>query len=363
MRERSRIIACAWDFDKTLIPGDMQAPMFREYGINAADFWRTINSYPKQFLAKGIRLSETLAYFNCLLMLVKQGRCPGLSKAKLMAYGQQLHFFPGIPEIFTRLNEEITRNEAFQSLGITLEHYVISSGHVETIRGSLVAPYMETIFASEFLEGEMFDCARELCRKEQESLEKQKSEISNSPDAVGPEDQNSQKESEDNSLQIPLKNHEGESFLGEKEREIQQVAYIVDTTQKTRCLFEINKGCNKNASLDVNATIDAESRRIPFKNMIYIADGPSDAAAFAVVRGHGGKAYAVYNPEVEREFEQSDRMLAEGRVDAYGPADYREGSVTTKWLHLHVQKIAQRIVDEEAAFIEKSQKKPPAHIN
>lgn len=363
MGERSRVIACVWDFDKTLIPGDMQVPMFREYGINASDFWRTINAYPKQFLAKGIRLSETLAYFNCLLMLVKQGRCPGLSKAKLAAYGERLQFFPGIPEIFTYLREEVSQNETFRALGITLEYYVISSGHVETIRGSLVAPYMESIFASEFLEGEMDICARELCRKEQNLL-KNHEFIENTQQNLGNAKGRSTLEGNENdALQIPLKNGEGELFFGDKEQEIQQVAYIVDTTQKTRCLFEINKGCNKNASLDVNATMDAESRRVPFKNMIYIADGPSDAAAFAVVRGHGGKAYAVYNPEVEREFEQSDRMLAEGRVDAYGPADYREDSVTAKWLRLHVQKIAQRIVDEEEAFIEKSLKKPPIHIN
>ena len=30
------IIACIWDFDKTLIPGYMQAPLFRRYGIDEA---------------------------------------------------------------------------------------------------------------------------------------------------------------------------------------------------------------------------------------------------------------------------------------------------------------------------------------
>ncbi len=28
------IIACVWDFDKTLIPAYMQAPLFRRYGID-----------------------------------------------------------------------------------------------------------------------------------------------------------------------------------------------------------------------------------------------------------------------------------------------------------------------------------------
>ena len=33
------IIACVWDFDKTLIPAYMQAPLFRLYGVDEATFW------------------------------------------------------------------------------------------------------------------------------------------------------------------------------------------------------------------------------------------------------------------------------------------------------------------------------------
>ena len=32
---RQNIVACIWDFDKTLIPGYMQAPIFKAYGIDA----------------------------------------------------------------------------------------------------------------------------------------------------------------------------------------------------------------------------------------------------------------------------------------------------------------------------------------
>jgi hypothetical protein len=33
------IIACIWDFDKTLIPDYMQSPLFRRYGVDEATFW------------------------------------------------------------------------------------------------------------------------------------------------------------------------------------------------------------------------------------------------------------------------------------------------------------------------------------
>jgi len=35
------IIACIWDFDKTLIPEYMQTPVFRRYGVDEATFWAT----------------------------------------------------------------------------------------------------------------------------------------------------------------------------------------------------------------------------------------------------------------------------------------------------------------------------------
>ena len=47
------IIACIWDFDKTLIPGYMQAPLFRRYGIDEANFWaetnKLVETYKNQF--------------------------------------------------------------------------------------------------------------------------------------------------------------------------------------------------------------------------------------------------------------------------------------------------------------------------
>ena len=40
--------------------------------------------------------------------------------------------------------------------------------------------------------------------------------------------------------------------------EISQVGMTVDNTIKTRCIFEINKGSNKNPSISVNTSIPHE---------------------------------------------------------------------------------------------------------
>ena len=333
MNEPSHVIACVWDFDNTLIPGYMQVPMFKDYGIDEPTFWRTVNRLPAKLRSDGVRLADTLSYLNFVLTLVKKGRLPGLSKARLTQYGQQLEYCPGVPEIFPLLKSALDE-DPFKAHGITLEHYVISSGHIETIRGSKVAPYMESVFASEFLEEELSREADLFCGLE------------------------NNKEPENN-RQMSLSDS---TFGNQAVGEVKQIGYAVDTTQKTRCLFEINKGCNKNEAFDVNMVIEGNARRIPFQNMIYIADGPSDIPAFSVVRGHGGRAFAVYHADHEEEFEQCDRMLSSGRVDAYGPADYREDSATTRWLKMHIQKIAKRIIEEDIKFAEQSGK-PPEHFH
>ena len=37
------VIAVIWDFDKTLIPGNMQKPLFRHYGIDEAALWEEVD--------------------------------------------------------------------------------------------------------------------------------------------------------------------------------------------------------------------------------------------------------------------------------------------------------------------------------
>jgi hypothetical protein len=71
----------------------------------------------------------------------------------------------------------------------------------------------------------------------------------------------------------------------------------------------------------------------------------------------------VYNPEKPAEFEQNDRLLQSGRIDAYGPADYRPGSSTAQWLRLHIHQICDRIVADRELAVATKASKPPRHLN
>lgn len=310
------IVAVIWDFDKTLIPGYMQAPLFQRFGIDEAVFWDEVNSLPEIYAARGTRVSKDTVYLNHLLSYIKNGPLKGLRNADLRELGEALTFYPGLPEFFAEL-KQVTHSKAIYSKhDIHLEHYIISTGLAEIIRGSRIAPEVNDIFACEFVENPL-------------------------PPNFSRQDE------------LPI----------ETTCEISQIGTIVDNTIKTRFIFELNKGTNKNAAIDVNATMASEDRRIPIQNMIYIADGPSDVPVFSVVRKGGGKTYAVYHPEQAAEFAQNDTLLQEGRVNGYGPADYTAQSSTALWLRLHVGKICDRIVKDREDALALKIGQAPRHLH
>ena len=305
------IIAIIWDFDRTLSPHYMQRPLFEAYGIDEGMFWKEVNALPAYYARAGIRVDPSTCYLGHLLSYVEHGRLPGLTNAKLRELGGCLDFFPGIPELFTFLKGLVTKPE-FAEADLRLENYVVSTGLAEMIRGSRIALALDGLWASEFIEVPAGP-----------GLDPESTPVS------GP---------------------------------ISQIANFHDNTTKTRAIFEINKGVNKYPSISVNDAIPEEERRVPFKNMIYLADGPSDIPSFSVVRRHGGLAYAVYAPNSDEQFAQAVTLQETGRVDACGPADYTAESHTGKWLQLQVLRIARRIVGERRRVLEMRVGRGPVHL-
>ncbi len=305
------IIAVIWDFDKTLSPQYMQEPIFRDYGIDPAVFWGEVHTLPAYYERAGIRVREDTCYLGHLLTYVRAGRMPGLSNAKLRAMGRQLKLFPGIPEVFARL-AQVLDEPLFREGDLRLEHYVVSTGLAEMVRGSGVADYLTDIWASEFIE---------------------------SPAAPG-----------------------FDPASTPPSGAISQIASVLDNTTKTRAIFEINKGVNKEPGIAVNDTLPEEERRVPMRNMIYIADGPSDIPSFSVMREYGGLSYAVYDPGSEERFEQAVQLDKDERVDGFGPADYREDTPTERWLRLHVRQIAERMMAGRKRALESRVGQGPVHI-
>lgn len=58
------MIAVIWDFDKTLIPGYMQEPIFKEYKVDAKKFWDEVNALPQKYAKKGIKVNTLIEEVN-----------------------------------------------------------------------------------------------------------------------------------------------------------------------------------------------------------------------------------------------------------------------------------------------------------
>jgi len=206
-----------------------------------------------------------------------------VTNLRLKQLGAGLKFFPGLPELFDTLPTAALRPE-HEAAGIKVEHYIISSGLKALLDGSRLQPHVKAIFGCEFGE-----------------------------DAEG-------------RISFPKR--------------------AISHTTKTQFLFRINKGM-LTYDQDVNDHMPPEQRPIPFENMVYVGDGPTDVPCFTVMARNGGQGIAVYNPDDTsgRSFRKCFQLSTHaGRVKHIAPADYRQGSHLWLLLQEMVTETADRIL-------------------
>ncbi|MBR1507583.1 MAG: haloacid dehalogenase-like hydrolase [Eubacterium sp.] len=170
-------------------------------------------------------------------------------------------------EFYDGVNEWFDRiNNYGKKAGVQVEHYVISSGLREIIEGSSIYKKFKEVYACEF----MYD---------------------------------------ENDTACWPKN-------------------VVNYTTKTQFLFRINKGVSDlSDDKSLNNYIPEDERRVPFRNMIYIADGITDVPCMKLVKVNGGYSIAVYQ---KKKKEQANELLRDNRVNYIVQADYKENSELDK---------------------------------
>lgn len=285
------VIATVWDFDKTLIPGYMQDPIFDTWKIDGKEFWADVNHRVADLRKKGFEVNADTYYLNALIREARPGgKLDGLNNTKLFELGKELRFFDGATELFRTITE-MNDDETYKAYGVRFENYIVSTGLKRMIDGSEIAPFVKKVWGAELID----------------------------------------EASEDGKVRLS------------------EIAYSLDNSTKTRALFEINKGVGieKDGTIDVNTTIPRDQRRVQFCNMIYVADGPSDVPAFSVTLQNGGATMAVYPKGNKDAFHQVDELRRNGRVQMVAEADYAEGSAAYLWVMECLKRQASQIIERK----------------
>lgn len=256
------VVALVYDFDGTLSPRNMQEFGFiQAIGKDIDEFWTKNNELSEKNDASGI-----LCYMYLMIHEAKYNSVL-LTRDSFRKFGAMVELFEGVKEWFALINSY------GEKCGLTIKHYINSSGLKEMIEGTSIAHEFENIYACSFL----YDV-------------------------------------------------NGVAYWP---------AVAVDYTAKTQFLFKINKGIQSvSDTRKINEYIPEEERPIPFKRMIYFGDGATDIPSMKMVKEHGGHSIAVYGEESKRPMAQ--RLIDEHRVNFACHADYTQGgeihTVVTKIL-------------------------------
>lgn len=220
-----KTIALVYDFDGTLSPKPMQEYTFLpKIGEDPKAFWAEANGLAREQGADGL-----ITYMH---LMYKKAKAKGvrIDREDLVQLGRDVELFPGVEEWFDEMRQYVKMLPGTH--GVSLRHYLVSSGLTEIIEGTRIYRRFHNVFASEY----WFD----------------------------PYD-----------LPYPKR--------------------VITDTGKTQYLFRINKGV-EDLGESINDHMPEDQRPIPFSNMIYFGDGDTDVPSMAVMRKNGGHAIAVYPP-------------------------------------------------------------------
>ena len=213
-------IAFMYDFDKTLCDQDMQEYSFiPNLGMSNDEFWGETEAFRKKNYMDGI-----LGYMYYMMHKCKEKGIP-FTQEYLRTMGKNVRFYKGVQNWFKRINQY------GESIGVKIEHYVISSGLKDIIEGSAIKDEFKKIFACQYY----FD---------------------ENGEAVWPK-------------------------------------IAINYTQKTQYIFRISKGIyDETDNRKVNEKMT--ERVVDYQNMIYFGDGITDIPCMTFVKKQGGVSIALY---------------------------------------------------------------------
>lgn len=258
-------IAILYDFDKTLCTTDMQEYDFiKNLDMTSEEFWGEAAAITNKY-----EVEKILAYMFIMIKKCKEKGIP-LTEEYLKKCGENVVLFRGVLTWFDRINE------FGESMGVNIEHYIISSGTYEIIQGTPIAKYFKKIYACKYMYDE-------------------------NGEAVWP-------------------------------------ALAINYTLKTQYIYRISKGVlDVTDDYNLNREQDESLRQIAYRNMIYIGDGLTDIPCMKMVKEKGGKSIALYP---SGKSEKVKPLVDDDRINYVCVADYSPNSSLEKIVKLMIENMA-----------------------
>jgi hypothetical protein len=236
----------------------------KNLGMTSDEFWGAASEITEKH-----QVEKILAYMCVMIQKCKE-KGIALTEDYLKKCGENVVLFKGVCSWFDRIN-------AFgESLGVNIEHYIISSGTYEIIQGTPIAKYFKRIYACRF----MYDENGNACWP----------------------------------------------------------ALAINYTLKTQYIYRISKGIlDVTDDYNLNRLQDESLRRIAYHNMIYIGDGLTDIPCMKMVKQKGGKSIAVYPAG---KGEKVKPLVEDDRINFVCEANYAANSYLEKTVKLTIENMA-----------------------
>jgi phosphoglycolate phosphatase-like HAD superfamily hydrolase len=253
----------------------------QENDVDPALFWQEINGMVQN------GWDPPLAYMHKIGEMAKAGKIDA-SEEFLSKIGKKLPLYPGLPKALQELKDYIKDNQELKRTRVSLEFYIISGGLESMVKATKLAPYIDGIFGCNF-------------------------------------------------------------YYDKKIKQPVGIKATISFTEKTRYVHGIRKGISvaelRNNPYRINDAITPDMQRVPFSQMIYVGDGPSDVPCLSMITASGGTGIGVSAPfgTFKKGYE-----LAKGKRITVGPytANYKKGSDMRKVLEETILRIGLEIDTE-----------------
>ena len=274
MHAKQRTVALVLDFDDTLTDDSISRLLrAKQFGLGQRDA-EAFWQEVRQLECQG--WDPPLAYMKRLADLAQNlGKVNALTDDSLRRFGETLDFYPGLLDMLDELSK-LVKSSQYRDADIDIEYYIITGGLYPVVDGSQIRDLLKDYWGCSF-----------------------HINAGSAPPTIRPKTS-------------------------------------MTFTEKTRCLFQINKGLvgadYKGKSSDVNKPMPDADRPVPFPHMIYVGDGLTDIPCMTILNGFQGFPIGVYHPDKmdQKEYKATVTVLLErgevplypvGHDSAYGASD------------------------------------------